>query len=190
MQSGDRGEGRFVARRSLEYAGRELSGYQAPLVVPAPGQAIDSDELWQAIQVAAGNECDKALLRYLPASSAPSWARPMGEPTPVLDLRPIASFDDLLSRCSANHRGDVKRRFRRLRERASRTDGESLDPGQDYIRELNEAYQHFFFHYSATPLLVVETSHLDLSGSDEALDDLIRQINGMGRGTQYYVPRT
>ena len=79
---------------------------------------------------------------------------------------------------------------RRLRERASRSDEESLDPGQDYIRELNEAYQHFFFHYSATPLLVVETSHLDLSGSDEALDDLIRQINGMGRGTQYYVPRT
>jgi hypothetical protein len=39
-------------------------------------------------------------------------------------------------------------------------------------------------------LLVVETSQLDLSGSDEALDDLIRQINGMGRGTQYYVPRT
>ena len=57
-------------------------------------------------------------------------------------------------------------------------------------RELNEAYQHFFFHYSATPLLVVETSQLDLAGSDDALDDLIRQINTMGRGTQYYVPRT
>jgi deoxyadenosine/deoxycytidine kinase len=79
---------------------------------------------------------------------------------------------------------------RRLRERASRSDGDSLDLGQEYLRELNEAYQHFFFHYSATPLLVVETSHLDLSGSDDALDDLIRQINGMGRGTQYYVPRT
>ena len=33
---------------------------------------------------------------------------------------------------------------------------------QEYLRELNEAYQHFFFHYSATPLLVVETSQLDL----------------------------
>jgi len=53
-----------------------------------------------------------------------------------------------------------------------------------------EAYQHFFFHYSATPLLVVETSQLDLASSDEALDDLIKQINGMGRGTRYYVPRT
>ena len=60
----------------------------------------------------------------------------------------------------------------------------------EYIRKLIEAYQHFFFHYSATPLLVVETSQLDLGGSDEGLDDLLRQIRGMGRGTRYYVPRT
>jgi deoxyadenosine/deoxycytidine kinase len=78
---------------------------------------------------------------------------------------------------------------RRLRDRASKTDGESLEPSHEYLRELNEAYQHFFFHYSSTPLLVVETSQLDLAGSDDALDDLIRQINTMGRGTQYYVPR-
>jgi deoxyguanosine kinase len=79
---------------------------------------------------------------------------------------------------------------RRLRDRAARSDGDALEPSEEYLRELNEAYQHFFFHYSATPLLVVETSQLDLAGSDEALDDLIRQINSMGRGTQYYVPRT
>jgi deoxyadenosine/deoxycytidine kinase len=54
---------------------------------------------------------------------------------------------------------------------------------------VNEAYQHFFFHYSATPLLVVETSQLDLQ-TDDALDDLIRQILSMNRGTRYYVPRT
>jgi hypothetical protein len=29
-----------------------------------------------------------------------------------------------------------------------------------------------------------------LTGSDDALDDLLRQIRGMGRGTRYYVPRT
>jgi len=79
---------------------------------------------------------------------------------------------------------------RRLRDRASNTEGDSLEPSLEYLRELNEAYQHFFFHYAATPLLVVETSQLDLAGSDEALDNLIRQINTMGRGTQYYVPRT
>ena len=79
---------------------------------------------------------------------------------------------------------------RRLRDRARDTDRETIDPEPGYLKELNEAYQHFFFHYTSTPLLVVETSQLDLAGSDEALDDLIKQINGMGRGTQYYVPRT
>ena len=62
----------------------------------------------------------------------------------------------------------------RPRARARRTS--AREPGADYLRELNEAYQHFFFHYTATPLLVVETSQVDLHGSDEALDDLIRQI--------------
>jgi deoxyguanosine kinase len=80
--------------------------------------------------------------------------------------------------------------IRRLRDRARDADRETLDPDPGYLKELNEAYQHFFFHYTSTPLLVVETSQLDLAGSDEALDDLIKQINGMGRGTQYYVPRT
>ena len=79
---------------------------------------------------------------------------------------------------------------RRLRERARRPerDGFELDP--EYLRELNEAYQHFFFHYTATPLLVVETSQLGADASDEAVDDLIRQIRTMNRGTRYYVPRT
>jgi deoxyadenosine/deoxycytidine kinase len=63
-------------------------------------------------------------------------------------------------------------------------------PDPEYLKEVNEAYQHFFFHYSATPLLVVDTSHADFAGSDTALDDLIRQIRTMGRGTMYYVPRT
>ena len=79
---------------------------------------------------------------------------------------------------------------RRLRERARDPERDGLDPDPDYLRELNEAYQHFFFHYSATPLLVVETSQLGSDASDEAVDDLIRQIRTMNRGTRYYVPRT
>jgi deoxyadenosine/deoxycytidine kinase len=78
---------------------------------------------------------------------------------------------------------------RRLRERATDA-GDTLQPDPSYLRELNEAYQHFFFHYSATPLLVVETSHLDLAASDAAVDDLMRQIRTMNKGTRYYVPRT
>jgi deoxyguanosine kinase len=80
--------------------------------------------------------------------------------------------------------------IRRVKERARISEQETPQPDPDYIREVNEAYQHFFFHYTATPLLVVETSHVELHASDEALDDLIRQIKTMHRGTQYYVPRT
>src|SRR3989441_11626953 len=79
---------------------------------------------------------------------------------------------------------------RRVRDRAKNPEREAFDPDPEYIRELNEAYQHFFFHYSATPLLVVETSQLGLDARDEAVDDLIRQIRTMNRGTRYYVPRT
>ncbi len=82
---------------------------------------------------------------------------------------------------------------RRVRERAREAGHEATEaplPDSGYIREVNEAYQHFFFHYTATPLLVVETSQMDLRASDAALDDLIRQVNSMTRGTRYYVPRT
>ena len=78
---------------------------------------------------------------------------------------------------------------RRLRDRPrAEPEGPVLD--DEYIKELNEAYNHFFFHYNATPLLVVETSQFDLSWGDEAVADLERQLRGMGRGTRYYVPRT
>ena len=80
--------------------------------------------------------------------------------------------------------------LRRLRARPADPDTTVFDPDPDYLKELNEAYHHFFFHYNATPLLVVETSQFDSDASEEALDDLIRQINTMGAGTRYYVPRT
>ena len=80
--------------------------------------------------------------------------------------------------------------LRRVRTMRRDPDTVALQPDDEYLRELNEAYHHFFFHYNATPLLVVETSQFDADGSDEAVDDLIRQIDSMGPGTQYYVPRT
>jgi deoxyguanosine kinase len=80
--------------------------------------------------------------------------------------------------------------LRRLNDRERNAEGPALVPSAEYLRELNEAYQHFFFHYSATPLLVVETSQVDLESSDDAVDDLIRQIRSLNRGTRYYVPRT
>jgi deoxyadenosine/deoxycytidine kinase len=80
--------------------------------------------------------------------------------------------------------------LRRLKERARDPEQDAILPSADYVRKLNEAYHHFFFHYAATPLLVVETSQLNLLGSEAAVEDLLRQIRTMGRGTRYYVPRT
>jgi deoxyguanosine kinase len=77
----------------------------------------------------------------------------------------------------------------RLRKRARDPESELPLPEEDYVRELNEAYQHFFFHYTATPLLVVETSEFDPESDDAALDELVKQIKGMGKGTRYYVAR-
>ena len=81
---------------------------------------------------------------------------------------------------------DVLRKRLKERERREPSPRNRIFPR---LPELNEAFNHFFFHYTATPLLVVETSQLDLSWPDAALDDLLRQIRGMTRGTRYYVPR-
>jgi deoxyadenosine/deoxycytidine kinase len=59
----------------------------------------------------------------------------------------------------------------------------------EYLAEVNRAYNHYFFHYAQTPLLVVNTTDLDFTKRPEDLDDLMKQIQGMGKGTQYYVPR-
>ena len=62
-------------------------------------------------------------------------------------------------------------------------------PDDHYLSELNEAYTHFFYHYTSTPLLVVETSELNLEWTNRELDELVKQVKDMGRGTRYYVPR-
>lgn len=84
---------------------------------------------------------------------------------------------------------DVLARRIRNRSRQEEEDEPGWTPSDEEVGELNDAYNHFFFHYSATPLLVVETSQVDLTWGDEAVDDLLRQVRSMGRGTQYYVPR-
>jgi deoxyguanosine kinase len=80
---------------------------------------------------------------------------------------------------------------RRLRDRLKRNDEDDDPlPTEEYLGELNEAYNHYFFHYTATPLLVVETSQLDLTWGEDTVDDLLKQLRTMGAGTRYYVPRT
>ncbi len=60
---------------------------------------------------------------------------------------------------------------------------------EEYLAEVNRAYNHYFFHYAQTPLLVVNTADVDLVKNDDDLEDLLRQIRGMSKGTQYSVPK-
>jgi len=57
-----------------------------------------------------------------------------------------------------------------------------------YLAELNEAYTHFFFHYAASPLLVVNTSDIDFVNRREDFEDLIKKIGETRAGMHYYVP--
>jgi deoxyadenosine/deoxycytidine kinase len=67
---------------------------------------------------------------------------------------------------------------------------EDASCSEEYLAEVNRAYNHYFFHYSATPLLVVNTTDVDFARNPEDTDDLLKQVRGMGKGTQYYVPRS
>jgi deoxyadenosine/deoxycytidine kinase len=58
----------------------------------------------------------------------------------------------------------------------------------EYIQQVNQAYNYYFFHYGDSPLLVINTSEVDLAGSSADLDALLEQVRHMRAGTQYYVP--
>jgi deoxyguanosine kinase len=77
---------------------------------------------------------------------------------------------------------------RRIRQRHLDADEDVLLPSDALLGEINEAYHHFFFHYNATPLLVVETSQFDLSWGDDTIDDLLKQIGSLTRGTTSLAP--
>ena len=62
------------------------------------------------------------------------------------------------------------------------------DISESYLAEVNRAYNYFFFHYDATPLLVINTSEIDFVNRKEDLEELIVQIEGMEGGTRYFVP--
>ena len=58
----------------------------------------------------------------------------------------------------------------------------------DYLKTLIEAYNYYFFRYDQTPLLVVDTSEIDFVNRKEDLDQLLREIKQMKKGTWYFIP--
>jgi len=62
------------------------------------------------------------------------------------------------------------------------------DMERDYIARLNDAYNHYFFHYTDTPLLVVNTNGIDFVNEPADYEDLVRRILSHRQGTMYYTP--
>lgn len=75
--------------------------------------------------------------------------------------------------------------LKRIRHR-----NKAIEKGIDanYLEQLNEAYNSFFFHYSDTPLLVVKTDDIDFVKHENHLNDLIEQIKKPQPHTIYYSP--
>jgi deoxyadenosine/deoxycytidine kinase len=78
---------------------------------------------------------------------------------------------------------DVLRK--RLRRRNAANERAISD---EYMEEVVKAYEHFFFHYSASDLLVVNTADIDFVEHSEDLQVLLRRVSEPIKGTQYFLP--
>jgi deoxyadenosine/deoxycytidine kinase len=59
----------------------------------------------------------------------------------------------------------------------------------EYIKELNEAYNYFFFRYKSTPLLIVKATDIDFVNNPEHFEDLLTQILRPNKApVEYYSP--
>jgi deoxyguanosine kinase len=74
---------------------------------------------------------------------------------------------------------------KRLRKKGSSSEGSVSD---DYIEEVVKAYEHFFFHYTSSDLLVVNTNEIDFVERHTDLQELLRRVSEPIRGTQYFLP--
>lgn len=60
---------------------------------------------------------------------------------------------------------------------------------EQYIKELNEAYNYFFFRYKASPLLIVKATDIDFVNIRRDFEDLLEQILRPNRSPiEYYNP--
>jgi deoxyguanosine kinase len=57
-----------------------------------------------------------------------------------------------------------------------------------YVEQVAAAYEHFFFHYSASDLLVVNTSDIDFVNNNRDLQLLLKRLAEPVHGTQYFLP--
>ncbi len=59
---------------------------------------------------------------------------------------------------------------------------------KEYLEEVVRAYNYFFFHYTASPLLVVITTEADVTKNPAMLKELVKRASEVKSGTQYFRP--
>jgi CelD/BcsL family acetyltransferase involved in cellulose biosynthesis len=153
--------GRRGTRRVLEPAGQAFFGYQSPLVVPVPGPGPQWASFWDAARDDLRGVCDAASFRFIDADQGVGrWSFEGGGASPVLHLSGVGTLADLLARRSANHRGDVGKKFRRAAERGAVgfgvfTPAETADAQRSFAREFVPAYGAVWDHRPSGNLLEV-----------------------------------
>ena len=76
-----------------------------------------------------------------------------------------------------------------LRKRVSKKgDPAERQISPEYLEAVAQAYEHFFFRYSASDLLVVDTSEIDFVERSDDLQELLRRLRQPVKGTQYFLP--
>jgi deoxyadenosine/deoxycytidine kinase len=58
----------------------------------------------------------------------------------------------------------------------------------EYLEAVVHAYEHFFFHYKSSDLLVIDTSEIDFVDRSEHLQELLQRLSQSVKGTQYILP--
>jgi len=81
--------------------------------------------------------------------------------------------------------GSIETCMRRTRKRIYSSE-KGITP--EYVAQLIEAYNYYFYHYEETPLLVVDTNEIDFVNRQADFEDLVAQIQRARKGVQYYVP--
>jgi deoxyadenosine/deoxycytidine kinase len=73
----------------------------------------------------------------------------------------------------------------RVSKKAARSES-NISP--EYLETVAQAYEHFFFRYSGSNLLVVDTSDIDFVERNQDLQELLRRLRQPVKGTQYFLP--
>ncbi len=59
----------------------------------------------------------------------------------------------------------------------------------DYLARLCSAYNDYFFHYDDTPLLVINTSDIDIVDNESDLENLLAMVRKHKKGVTHWIPR-